>query len=195
MERWSHAELAARLEALAARAPGVEPPPRRAAVAVALELAGPPRVLLMRRAAHPADPWSGQVSLPGGGHEPDDADLLATALRETREEVGVDLRRDAARLGVLAPRRARARGAVLDLDVSPFVFALERLVEPELNEEAEEAFWLPLDRAMRGELDHLYVYHHTDGSTHELPAWRFEQRVVWGMTHRILSDLIAAVRD
>jgi 8-oxo-dGTP pyrophosphatase MutT (NUDIX family) len=193
MERWSPEDLAARLDALAAGTPNVAPPPRRAAVAVALALDGPPRVLLMRRAAHPGDPWSGQVSLPGGGHEPEDADLLATAVRETREEVGVDLGRDARLVGALEARRARARGAVLDLDVTPFVFTLERAVEPAVNEEAEEAFWLPLDRVLRGELDHAYAYRHTDGRTIELPSWRFEERVIWGMTHRILSDLLAAV--
>ena len=195
MNGWDHANLAARLAARGVPAPAGEPPPRRAAVAIALELGGPPRVLLMRRVRHPGDPWSGQISLPGGGREPEDADLLATALRETREEVGIDLASDACLLGSLEARAARARGKLLAMDVSPFVFALERAVTPAIGDEAEEAFWLPLDRAIRGELDHVYAYRRADGATRELPAWRFEDRVVWGMTYRILGDLIAAVRD
>jgi 8-oxo-dGTP pyrophosphatase MutT (NUDIX family) len=195
VDGWDHAHVAARLAALRGTAAPSEPPARRAAVAIALELGGPPRVLLMRRVRQPRDPWSGQISLPGGGREPEDADLLATALRETREELGVDLARDARLLGALAPRAARARGKVLAMDVSPFVFALDRAVTPALGAEAEEAFWLPLDRVLRGELDDVYAYRRDDGTALELPAWRFEERVVWGMTHHILCDLIAAVRD
>jgi 8-oxo-dGTP pyrophosphatase MutT (NUDIX family) len=193
MDAWNAAELAHRLERLTV----VEPeraPPRRAAVAVVLALEGAPRVLLMRRATRAGDPWSGQVSLPGGGREPEDPDLRATAVRETREELGVDLARDARYLGRLAPLRARARGALLDMDVSPFVFALDREVVPEVNAEAEEAFWLPLVRVQRGELDHVHLYQDLAGASRELPAWRFEERVVWGMTHRILSELFDAVR-
>src|SRR5690606_5345138 len=81
----------------------------------------------------------------------------------------------------------------LDMDVSPFVFALRREVVPEIDAEAEEAFWLPLDRVAVGELDHVHLYVADDGARVRLPAWRFEDRVVWGMTHRILLDLLDAV--
>src|SRR3954462_3287692 len=86
------------IEQLAARlnlGSGVKPPDdgrRRAAVAAVLhdEPAGP-RVLLMKRTEREGDPWSGHISLPGGGHHPTDGDLLATAIRETQEELGIDL--------------------------------------------------------------------------------------------------------
>ena len=53
-------------------------------------------VLLARRALHPEDPWSGHAALPGGRWEPGDTSLLETALREAREELGIDpLARDA----------------------------------------------------------------------------------------------------
>ena len=48
-------------------------------------------VLLMQRAKHERDPWSGQMSFPGGKIEPEDSNSKATAMREAREEVGARL--------------------------------------------------------------------------------------------------------
>ena len=80
----------------AAAAAGARPPwpvptdgvgVRRAAVLVLL---GPgPEVLLTVRAAGLRS-HAGQVALPGGGRDPEDADDAATALREAQEEVGLD---------------------------------------------------------------------------------------------------------
>src|SRR5262245_51926666 len=47
--------------------------------------------LFIRRAVRVGDPWSGQVGLPGGRRDPADVDLEHTAIRETREELAVDL--------------------------------------------------------------------------------------------------------
>src|SRR6267143_1965576 len=61
-------------------------------------------VLLGERRKREGDPWSGQVGLPGGRHHTEDGTLLTTALRETREEVGIDLNGRAEVLGHMAPR-------------------------------------------------------------------------------------------
>ena len=63
----------------------------RAAVAVVLHDEASPRVLLMKRAERHGDPWSGHISLPGGRYQASDGDLRVTAIRETREELGIDL--------------------------------------------------------------------------------------------------------
>lgn len=77
---WNHAELHDLLPS-ALRAP--------AAVLVPIvERAGELSVLLTRRTDHLSQ-HAGQVSFPGGRMEPDDADAIATALRETREETGI----------------------------------------------------------------------------------------------------------
>src|SRR5512138_157863 len=96
--RLSHAQpLSSRLdrlrERLAARAVLPEdddPALRWAAVAVVL-VPSPDAVLLIRRAERPGDPWSGHMALPGGRRESGDADLVATAIREAAEELGLAL--------------------------------------------------------------------------------------------------------
>jgi len=168
-------------------------PGRHAAVAAVVRMEHELEVLLMRRRDDPRDRWSGQVSLPGGREEPTDASLIVTAVRETREEVGRDLERSARLLGRLPARRAIARGGVQPFTVTPFVFA-ELYDEPlTLGVEAAAAFWFPLERAARGELDDEHRY--DDGAvTRRMPAWRFDEHVVWGMTHRFLTELLTVVR-
>ncbi|KIW92904.1 uncharacterized protein Z519_06753 [Cladophialophora bantiana CBS 173.52] len=52
---------------------------------------GDPELLFIKRAGRAGDRWSGHVALPGGKRDPEDADDFAAAIRETREEIGLDL--------------------------------------------------------------------------------------------------------
>ncbi len=52
---------------------------------------GDPEILFIKRAARSGDRWTSHVALPGGKRDPEDADDKATAVRETMEEVGIDL--------------------------------------------------------------------------------------------------------
>jgi 8-oxo-dGTP pyrophosphatase MutT (NUDIX family) len=175
---------------LAGRSP-VAPPPdlAQAAVAVVLRFDRPTDVLLMQRAERAGDRWSGQVSLPGGHVDPGDADALACAVRETREELGLDLDAHGRYLGRLDAIQARARGGLLPLWITPVVFAQERdeggLV---LSHEAAGAFRLPLAPVLAGDLDADFPYDRGD-AVFQLPSWRYDGRTIWGLTHRILSGL------
>jgi 8-oxo-dGTP pyrophosphatase MutT (NUDIX family) len=187
------AELAARLQALPA-APGLAPPgldpARRAAVAILLRTgAAVPEVLLMRRAERASDRWSGQIGLPGGHADALDPDLVATVLRETREEVGLDLRVEAERAGELPPVQAKARGELLPLWITPFVFLGRGALAPIPGPEAVEVFWFPLERARAGELAWTHRYRRGE-EERVLPAWRLDERVVWGLTYEILSGFL-----
>ncbi len=163
--------------------------PRRAAVAAVLrpDPAGA-HVLLMRRAERPGDRWSGQISMPGGMADPGDDDLLATAVREAREELGLALQPSQA-LGRLDDQIAMAKGRVLPLAITPYVFAVDHAPMLSLNHEATTAFWLPLAPLLRGELDTVHRYT-LGGLGHDLPAWRYEGHVIWGLTHRMLLKLV-----
>lgn len=180
------------IEALAARVtPGDARPPsddqRRAAVAVVLHDAPSPRVLLMKRAERDGDPWSGHISLPGGRYQDSDGDLRVTAIRETHEELGIDLG-GAQLLGRLESLHPRSSGPT-GIEVTPFVFATPVALEPVCGPEALAAFWLPLELAASGALDGTYMY---SGSVMKFPSWTYEGHVIWGLTRRILDLVLAA---
>ncbi|MCA9663950.1 MAG: CoA pyrophosphatase [Myxococcales bacterium] len=171
--------------------------PRRAAVALILRWPrgrGGAEVLLVQRAPHPGDRWSGHVALPGGREEPHDVDLVETARRETREEVALDIARGAELVGRLDARRAVARGRYLPMSITPFVFRAfeggDALPPPAPGPEIAEAFWFPLERAASGELDDIYPFR-LGPLTLRLGCWRYEQRTIWGLTYDILRELLA----
>ncbi|GIW52832.1 MAG: coenzyme A pyrophosphatase [Gemmatimonadales bacterium] len=147
-------------------------------------------LLLIKRAENPRDPWSGQMALPGGRWEPGDPSLLETAVRETREEVGLDLA-PGQLLGELDDLEPRTR-TLPQLVVRPFVFGLGS--KPALNPSPEVALylWVPLEELL------------AEGSRQEaeipalgrsFPAYMVGAGYpVWGMTERILSRFLELVR-
>lgn len=149
---------------------------------------GEAELLLIRRAEHPADPWSGHMALPGGRREPWDESLLATAIRETREEVGIDLEAHGTLLARLPDVPAVARGRRVGMIIAPFVFALRSTPALTLSNEVAEALWTPLGPLARGERASIYAYTH-EGSVLQLPCLRVDERVVWGLTYLMLAQL------
>jgi 8-oxo-dGTP pyrophosphatase MutT (NUDIX family) len=157
-----------------------------AAVAVILA-PEPDSVLLIRRAEQAGDPWSGHMALPGGRQDPAEADLVTTAIRETAEEVGLDLRPELllGSLDDVVPRTP----SLPPIAVRPYVFALDRRPGLTLNPEVAAARWIPLDLLLHPDTYHS-VQLEIRGERREFPAYRLDDSVVWGMTERILSDLL-----
>lgn len=147
-------------------------------------------LLFILRAEHPRDPWSGHMAWPGGRVDARDTDPLAAAIRETREELTLDLARDGELLGALPPARTHLRRGPGPRTVFPFAFALRHDVTLRPNHEVQEALWVPLrfllDRANRG----LYLWTGR-GIPVVLPCIRFEGRVIWGLTLGMLDGLTA----
>ena len=193
MRRRYHPGVSKLIEALAARLTldDARPPPddrRRAAVAVVLHEAPSPRVLLMKRAERAGDPWSGHTSLPGGGYQASDGDLRVTAIRETREELGLELEGTRI-LGRFESLHSRSSGPG-GIEITPFVFATQVALEPVCGPEALAAFWLPLELAVSGALDGTYSY---PAMAATFPSWTYEGHVIWGLTRRILDLVLAAL--
>ena len=181
---------------LAARAPVlVERPAGERAAAVAAVLRDRPggaEVLLIRRAAREGDPWSGHMAFPGGREDPLDHDLLATAVRETHEEVGLDLARSGRLVGRLDDVPAIARGRRVGMTIAPFVFAMVEDRPLVTNEEVEEVLWAPLAPLASGEFATTIDYD-LEGQRLALTAFDVQGRVVWGLTYRMLESLFDAI--
>lgn len=145
-------------------------------------------LLFIRRAEQPQDPWSGQMAFPGGRAEPGDADLLTTAVRETAEEIGLDLARASESFGALDEVRAMARMRPMDLTILPFVFRLVTSAELQLGAEVRSVHWLSLAALLGADLRSTmdYVY---DGASLRFPCVRVDEVVIWGLTYRMLLAL------
>src|SRR5256885_11394612 len=180
--------LAGRRRGEEAPEPGAQP----AAVAIILhEGSDGLAAVFIKRAVRAGDPWSGQIAFPGGRRDPGDVDLLATAIRETGEEVGVDLS-GAERLGVLDDLYPRTP-VLPPVVVRPFVLALTSRPRIVVSAEVQDAFWVSF-RALQasGVLGEIVV-DHPGIPRRVLPAYRLGDHTIWGMSERILTPLISLV--
>lgn len=154
---------------------------RRAAVALLLRERGLGlEILVIKRAENERDPWSGHMALPGGGQEPDDESAYDTARRETLEEVGIDMAagRYLGRLDDVGPRSMPGQ-----LIISTVVVAMDAEPGPLDKREVMEAFWVPVDRLVEETVE-------MPDFPGSWPAFTYKGHyVIWGLTHRIITQL------
>jgi 8-oxo-dGTP pyrophosphatase MutT (NUDIX family) len=175
------------------RNPDTDPPPRPAAVLVALVFGPEPGVLLTRRAAH-LNSHAGQIAFPGGRIDPDDASPEAAALREAAEEVGlasghVEL---VGRLGDhLTGTNYRVTPVV---GLLPETTALDRLGLVASPQEVDAIFTLPLRVLLDPEAPRRYSRTWRGRARHYW-QWPHDEHHIWGATAAILMSLAVRLRS
>jgi len=189
----SHPGIARLLRSLAEHPPVMveaEESVRRAAILLTLRARayGEPELLMIKRAEAEGDPWSGHIACPGGRMEPDDRDLAVTAVRETREETGVDVARDGRLLGHLDDLYPRTP-ALPPIVIRPYVALVRADVEIVPSHEVAAAFWVPLTAlAERGSWGTGIVT--VRGVERRVAVFQHGDYTVWGLTERALRQLL-----
>lgn len=132
---------------------------------------------------------SGQIAFPGGRRDPSDQSLTETAIREAVEEVGVN--REATKvIGSLS----RLYIPPSNFDVLPVIAVLsERPALTIQPEEVTEAFFVPLRQLTNPENCQLKTIHARNYSIADVPAYCIDNRIIWGATAMIISELLAVL--
>lgn len=157
------------------------------AVAAILQEGESPQLLFIERAHAEGDPWSGDIAFPGGRVETSDADLREAAERETREEIGLDLRQEKY-LGRLDDLTTHTLG----IEVAAFVYLIEKTNSLQLNHEVVAAFWQSFSDLTdpTRQLNHTFA---SRGFPRHVPAIDLlgpNRPLLWGITYRFVAQLM-----
>jgi 8-oxo-dGTP pyrophosphatase MutT (NUDIX family) len=172
------------------RAAQVDVETRSAAILLAIRASadGEPELLMIKRADAERDPWSGHIACPGGRREPSDADLAATAVRETREETGLDVDRDGRLIGHLDDL-SPVSPHLPPLVIRPYVALVRSDVGIVPSEEVAAAFWVPLAEFRTESAWGMDVVH-VRGVDRRVSVFRHGGYTVWGLTERVLRQFL-----
>jgi 8-oxo-dGTP pyrophosphatase MutT (NUDIX family) len=168
---------------------------KQAAVAAILREPSPsaPELLFIRRATHESDPWSGHMAFPGGRVDPQDPSPLAAARRETLEEVGLELPAEA-QVGELS-RVLTAPRLPIPMVIHPYVFTVEDVPPFRTDpEEVAEALWVPLGFLAAPE-NRGTMKRTIKGVPLTFPCYDYQGRVIWGLTLRMVDELLGLVTN
>ena len=132
----------------------------------------------------------GQISFPGGVRSDGDDHLLATALREAEEEIGLNPEKVAI-LGSLKPL-----ATVTGYWISAFVGLIPHPYEFHLNsQEVKRLLLLPLEGFCEPKRWSSGDYTYNDTTTIPVCYWKYRRTVIWGATARLLLDLLARLGE
>jgi 8-oxo-dGTP pyrophosphatase MutT (NUDIX family) len=167
----------------------VAPTAREAAVAAVFRVvAEGPELLFIKRAEHEGDPWSGHMAFPGGRRDLEDESLESTVVRETLEELALDLRQGQllGRVDDLAPLSP----ALPPILIRPFVAVVAADVTFVPSHEVAATFWVPVSalRHPGSQAEHVMSI---NGAPARFPGFRVAEHIVWGLTDRILRQVLA----
>jgi 8-oxo-dGTP pyrophosphatase MutT (NUDIX family) len=191
---WEFGTRLARIARTLASRPAVlaerDEPYKEAAVAVVLRpgaVGDDLELLLIRRAEREGDPWSGQIGLPGGRWDTTDTSLEHTAVRETHEELGLDLRTHGRVLGMLDELRPRTP-VLPPIIVRPYVVAIDGAPPFTLSDEVAAYRWVRLGELFRPDA-RMTTTVQVRSYAMRVEALHIGDFTIWGMTERILTTL------
>ena len=124
---------------------------------------------------------AGEISFPGGKLDENDSDLLQTALRETSEEIGLNITKDQV-IGQLDPVITLNSGFL----ILPFISVIDKIPTLEANAEVEKIFHIPLESFLKT------MAHDPDPSHNiiqEMYTFEYQNQTVWGASARILKQI------
>ena len=125
---------------------------------------------------------AGEISFPGGKWDTKDKDLLNTALRETKEEINLEIKPEQI-IGQLKPVRTLNSG----FTITPFVTVVNELSNLKHNFEVESVLHIPLEPFLKTLEDDPDPKHH---SIQEMYVFKFNDHIVWGASARILKQIV-----
>jgi 8-oxo-dGTP pyrophosphatase MutT (NUDIX family) len=167
--------------------------PQAAVSLILREAGGDAQALIIKRSERPGDHWSGHLALPGGRVDPaNDADLMATAARETREEIGVDLIPGQAEhlfLGRL-PVISTQNRILPPLEITPFVALAPAQFAMQMNDEVADAFWVSISQLKRDGASTEFRLTFGD-IVEKWPAYPSAGGPIWGITERIITNFLS----
>lgn len=134
---------------------------------------------------------SGQIAFPGGKFEIEDTNLLQTALRETKEEIGVDIHES-----MVAGKLTNLYVPPSNYIISPFVAIIDKipLLRPDSIEVAE-AFSVPLSHFLSLESKEVRTYRIASGLEIPIPGFAFGNHFIWGATAMIFSEFLEIIKN
>ena len=124
---------------------------------------------------------AGEISFPGGKLDSNDSNLLETALRETREEIGLTLRPDQV-IGQLDPVITLNSG----FTILPFVSVVDEIPPLSANAEVEKIFHIPLESFLKTMANDPDPTHNL---IQEMYTFEFQGNIVWGASARVLKQI------
>ena len=155
---------------------------REAAVLIVLEVTNYSINTVLIERVPDAGPHSGQIAFPGGRKEDDDIDLFETALREAKEEVGIELNRENC-LGTLTSVQI----PISKYCVEPVICYTDKISDlVKCEDEVNNIFVVDLLELLETEAIRAVQ---ARGIVIKAPSFKFENQIVWGATAMVLKEL------
>ena len=164
---------------------------KRAAVAMILRgREAEVEMLMLRRAEHAGDPWSGDLGFPGGKIEFADQSAKAAAEREVHEEIGLRLTEESF-LGQLND----ITGAYLPVNIACFAYHLDSPTDFDLNHEISNYWWVPLARFLEPERHRnaTFTYRNQQRSHPVIDLVEAGHPFLWGITYRLVEQFFTLI--